>query len=44
MTEIEYQEFVRHKKDTLITSLTTDKNGEASVSDLYLGKYYLKWK
>ena len=31
-----------HKKDSLITSLTTDKNGEASVSDLYLGKYYLK--
>ena len=31
-----------YKKDTLITSLTTDKNGEASVSDLYLGKYYLK--
>ena len=25
-----------HKKDSLITSLTTDKNGEASVSDLYL--------
>ena len=31
-----------YKIDTLITSLTTDKNGEASVSDLYLGKYYLK--
>ena len=31
-----------YKKDSLITSLTTDKNGEASVSDLYLGKYYLK--
>ena len=31
-----------HKKDSLITSLPTDKNGEASVSDLYLGKYYLK--
>lgn len=33
---------VLYKKDSLITSMTTDKNGEASVSDLYLGKYYLK--
>lgn len=33
---------VLYKKDTLITSLTTDKNGEADVSDLYLGKYYVK--
>ena len=33
---------VLYKKDTLITSLTTDKNGEADVTDLYLGKYYVK--
>ena len=33
---------VIHKAGTLITSLKTDKNGEASVSDLYLGKYYVK--
>ena len=33
---------VLYKKDSLVTSMTTDKNGEASVSDLYLGKYYLK--
>ena len=33
---------ILYKKDTLITSLTTDKNGEADVADLYLGKYYLK--
>ena len=33
---------ILYKKDTLITSLTTDKNGEADVTDLYLGKYYLK--
>ena len=33
---------ILYKKDTLITSLTTDKNGEAEVTDLYLGKYYLK--
>lgn len=33
---------VLHKAGTLITSLKTDKNGEASVSDLYLGKYYVK--
>ena len=33
---------VIYKAGTLITSLKTDKNGEASVSDLYLGKYYLK--
>ena len=31
-----------HKAGTLITSLKTDKNGEVSVSDLYLGKYYVK--
>lgn len=33
---------VKYKAGTLITSLKTDKNGEASVSDLYLGKYYVK--
>lgn len=33
---------VLYKKGTQITSLTTDKNGQASVSNLYLGKYYLK--
>ena len=33
---------VLYKKDTLITSLTTDKTGEADVTDLYLGKYYVK--
>ena len=33
---------VKYKAGTLITSLQTDKNGEASVSDLYLGKYYVK--
>lgn len=33
---------VIHKKDSLITSLTVDENGEAMVSDLYLGKYYVK--
>ena len=33
---------VIHKAGTLITSLKTDKNGEASVSDLYRGKYYVK--
>lgn len=33
---------VLYKAGELITSLTTDKNGEASVSNLYLGKYYLK--
>ena len=31
-----------YKKDALITELTTDENGEADISDLYLGKYYLK--
>ena len=33
---------ILYKKGTQITSLTTDKNGQASVSNLYLGKYYLK--
>ncbi len=33
---------ILYKKDTLITSLTTDKNGEADVTELYLGKYYVK--
>lgn len=31
-----------YKKDSLITDLTTDEKGEADISDLYLGKYYLK--
>ncbi len=30
-----------HKKDSVVATLTTDKNGKASVDDLYLGKYYL---
>ncbi|MGN0268234.1 MAG: thioester domain-containing protein, partial [Lachnospiraceae bacterium] len=33
---------ILYKKGTQITSLTTDKNGQASVSNLYLGKYYFK--
>lgn len=33
---------ILYKKGTQITSLTTDKNGQAVVSNLYLGKYYLK--
>lgn len=33
---------VIYKAGELVTSLTTDKNGEASVTKLYLGKYYLK--
>lgn len=33
---------VLYKQGTQITSLTTDKNGQASVSNLYLGKYYFK--
>ena len=31
-----------YKKDTLIKELTTDENGNVKVSDLYLGKYYIK--
>lgn len=33
---------ILYKKGTQITSLTTDKNGQAVISNLYLGKYYLK--
>ncbi len=33
---------VIHAKDSLVASLTTDAQGKASVSDLYLGRYYLK--
>ena len=33
---------VIYKAGELVTSLTTDKNGEASITKLYLGKYYLK--
>ena len=33
---------VLYKKDEQVTTLTTDKEGKASVSNLYLGKYYLK--
>ena len=33
---------VIYKKDALIKKLTTDEKGQASVSDLYLGKYYVK--
>lgn len=35
---------VIHKKDALVATLTTDKNGKASVDDLYLGKYYFREK
>ena len=31
-----------YKKDEQVATLTTDKEGKASVSILYLGKYYLK--
>ena len=33
---------VIYKKDEQVATLTTDKEGKASVSNLYLGKYYLK--
>ena len=33
---------VLYKKDEQVATLTTNKEGKASVSDLYLGKYYLK--
>ena len=33
---------VLYKKDEQVSTLTTDKEGKASVSNLYLGKYYLK--
>lgn len=32
---------VLYKKDEQVATLTTDKEGKASVSNLYLGKYYL---
>lgn len=33
---------VLYKKDEQVATLTTDKEGKAIVSNLYLGKYYLK--
>lgn len=33
---------VLYKKNEQVATLTTDKEGKASVSNLYLGKYYLK--
>lgn len=33
---------VLYKKDEQVATLTTDKEGKESVSNLYLGKYYLK--
>ena len=33
---------VIYKADALVTTLTTDKDGKASVSNLYLGNYYVK--
>ena len=33
---------VLYKKDEQVATLTTNKEGKASVSNLYLGKYYLK--
>ena len=33
---------ILYKKDEQVATLTTDKEGKASVSNLYLGKYYLK--
>ena len=33
---------VLYKKDEQVATLTTDKEGKASVRNLYLGKYYLK--
>ena len=33
---------VLYKKNEQVATLTTDKAGKASVSNLYLGKYYLK--
>ena len=33
---------VLYKKDEQVATLTTDKEGKASVSTLYLGNYYLK--
>ena len=33
---------VIYKKNDKVATLTTDKNGTASVGDLYLGEYYIK--
>lgn len=33
---------VIYKKDALVATLTTDKDGKSEISDLYLGKYYVK--
>lgn len=33
---------VIYKKDALVATLTTDKDGKCEISDLYLGKYYVK--
>ncbi|MGN1165765.1 MAG: SpaA isopeptide-forming pilin-related protein [Lachnospiraceae bacterium] len=33
---------VIYKKDSLVTTIRTDKEGKASVSNLYPGKYYIK--
>ena len=33
---------LKYKKNTLITTITTNKDGYASIENLYLGKYYLK--
>lgn len=33
---------LKYNKDTLVKTLTTNKDGYAKVSNLYLGKYYLK--
>lgn len=33
---------VLYKKDSLVTTLTTDKEGKAEVKGLYLGEYYVK--
>lgn len=32
---------VIHQKDSVVATLTTDKEGKASVDDLYLGQYFL---
>lgn len=31
-----------HKKDSLVTKVTTDKDGNSIANNLYLGKYYIK--
>ena len=33
---------VLYQRDAQVATLTTDKNGEAEIHDLYLGKYYLR--